>query len=59
MGITDSIINYRRFLKRRNLSDHMVKNYINTLKLFVLWLNIPLERVDHKKSVRIYRVAFG
>lgn len=51
MGITDSIVNYQRFLKRRNLSGHTVKNYINTLKLFVLWLNIPLERVDHKKAL--------
>jgi site-specific recombinase XerD len=44
MSITDSIINYRRFLKRRNFSFHTVKNYINTLKHYVLWLDVPIEK---------------
>ena len=46
MGITDSIVNYRRFLKRRNFSSNTVKNYINTLKHFVVWLDVPIERAD-------------
>jgi site-specific recombinase XerD len=49
MGITDSIINYRRFLKRRNYSTHTVNNYMNHLRHFVLWLDIPIEQVNHKK----------
>ncbi|MBW2193864.1 MAG: tyrosine-type recombinase/integrase [Deltaproteobacteria bacterium] len=49
MDMTNSIVNYRRHLKRRNLSPHTVKNYIHTLKLFVLWLDAPIEKVDHRK----------
>jgi site-specific recombinase XerD len=49
MAITDSIVNYRRHMKRRNYSPHTVKNYMNTLKHFVLWLDVPIEQVTHKK----------
>ena len=49
MVITDALINYRRFLKRRNYSGHTLKNYMNTLKHFILWLDVRLEAVDHKK----------
>ena len=48
MAITDVIIHYRRFLKRRNYSRYTVRNYINTLKHFVLWVNVPIEQVNHK-----------
>ena len=43
MAIIDSIVNYRRYLKRRNCSAHTVKNYMNTLKHFVVWLDMPIE----------------
>ena len=36
-------------MKRRNYSPHTLKNYMNTLKHFVLWLDIPIEQVNHKK----------
>ena len=49
MAITDSIINYRRFLKRRNYSQYTLRNYMNTLKYFVLWLDVPIEQITHKK----------
>jgi site-specific recombinase XerD len=49
MAITDSIINYRRFLKRRNFSKYTLRNYMNTLRHFVLWIDIPIEQVTHKK----------
>ncbi len=49
MAITDSILHYRRFLKRRNCSAHTIKNYMNTLKHFVLWLDVPIEQVNNKK----------
>jgi site-specific recombinase XerD len=49
MAIIDSIINYRRFLKRRNYSSYTLRNYINTLKYFVLWIDVPIEAVTHKK----------
>jgi len=49
MDITNSIINYRRFLKRRNYSLHTVKNYMNMLRHFVLWLDVPVELTSNKK----------
>jgi site-specific recombinase XerD len=49
MAIIDSIVNYRRFLKRRNCSAHTVNNYMNRLKHFVLWLDVPVEDVTHRK----------
>ena len=48
MDITNAIINYRRFLKRKNCSKHTVKNYMSTLKQFVLWVDVPIEQVTHK-----------
>ncbi len=49
MTITDSIIRYRRFLKRRNASPNTVKHYLNGLRHFVLWLDVPIEAVTHRK----------
>jgi site-specific recombinase XerD len=48
MDITNAIINYRRFLKRKNCSKHTIKNYMSTLKQFVLWVDVPIEQVTHK-----------
>jgi len=36
-------------LKRRNYSPHTVKNYMNTLKHFVVWVDVPIEEVTHQK----------
>ena len=44
-------MNYRRFLKRRNVSPHTVKNYLNTLQHFVVWVDVPIEEVTKKKVV--------
>lgn len=49
MGITDSIINYRRSLKRRNFSKYTIRNYMSTLKQFVIWLDMPIDKVTHQK----------
>jgi len=49
MAITDSIIRYRRFLKRKNVSPNTVKNYLHGLKHFVLWLDVPIETVTYRK----------
>ncbi|UCH23506.1 MAG: tyrosine-type recombinase/integrase [Deltaproteobacteria bacterium] len=49
MNITDSIINYRRYLKRRNCSANTVRSYLSNLKQFVLWLDEPIEQVSYKK----------
>jgi len=48
MAITDVIIEYRRFLKRQNCSVNTLRNYMNTLKHFILWLPIPIEAVVHR-----------
>ena len=45
MAITDAIINFRRFLKRRNCSRYTLRNYMNTLKHFVIWISEPIEQV--------------
>jgi site-specific recombinase XerD len=49
MDITNSIVNYRRFLKRRNFSSHTVVNYLNRLKQFILWIEIPIELVTDEE----------
>ncbi|MGZ6238097.1 MAG: tyrosine-type recombinase/integrase [Syntrophales bacterium] len=49
MAITDAIIRYRRFLKRRNVSPNTVKNYLHGLRHFVLWLDVPIEDVTYRK----------
>jgi len=49
MDITDAIIRYRRFLKRRNVSPNTVKSYMNGLKNFVLWLDAPIETITYRK----------
>jgi len=43
------IVNFRRYLKRRNYSQHTVKYYLNILKQFVLWIDVPLEQVNCEK----------
>jgi site-specific recombinase XerD len=43
MAITDSIVNFRRFLKRRNLSAHTIKNYLNSVRHFICWIDVPIE----------------
>lgn len=48
MGITDSIVNFRRFLKRKNLSPHSIKNYLNSVRHFVLWVEVPIESVSRE-----------
>ena len=49
MNMINVIVNFRRYLKRRNYSPHTVKYYLNVLKQFVLWLNVPLEQVRADK----------
>lgn len=49
MEITDALISYRRYLKRRNFSAHTIKNYMNRLKHFIVWVDVPLEQVDYDK----------
>ena len=41
----EALIQYRRFLKRRNYSAHTIKTYMNTLEHFLSWLPLPVEEV--------------
>jgi site-specific recombinase XerD len=36
-------------LKRKNVSPNTVKNYLHGLKHFIVWLDIPIEEVTHRK----------
>jgi site-specific recombinase XerD len=49
MEMTHVIINFRRHLKRRNFSPHTVKYYLNIIKQYVIWLNVPLEQATVEK----------
>jgi site-specific recombinase XerD len=49
MVIINWIVNYRRFLKRRNYSPHTIRNYMSTLRRFVVWLDVPVEEATNKK----------
>jgi len=49
MDITDSIINYRRFLKRKNCAKGTVKNYMNSLKNYAIWIDLPIEEVTNQQ----------
>ena len=49
MAITDSIIGFRRCLKRKNYSPCTVRDYLSTLKQFVLWVDCPIEEVGSRK----------
>lgn len=49
MQMTNVIIDFRRYLKRRNYSRHTVKNYLSVLKEFVIWLDVPIEQFTSQK----------
>jgi len=49
MQMTHVIINFRRHLKRRNFSPHTVKYYLNIVKQYVIWLDVPLEEATVEK----------
>ena len=49
MAITNSIVNFRRFLKRRNYSSHTVDNYLYSLRQFVLWTKVPIEQISPRE----------
>ena len=49
MNMINVIVNFRRYLKRRNYSPHTLKCYLNVIKQFVIWLNVPLEQAGVDK----------
>jgi len=46
IDLTHSIIEYQRHLKRRNFSAHTVINYMSSIKLFILWLKVPVQEAN-------------
>jgi site-specific recombinase XerD len=40
---------YRRSLKRKNLSAYTIKNYMNRIDHFTLWLRVPLEKTTRRE----------
>ncbi len=40
---------YARSLKRKNLSTHTIKNYMNRINHFALWLCVPLEKTTRRE----------
>jgi integrase/recombinase XerC/integrase/recombinase XerD len=49
MQMTHVIINFRRYLKRRNYSPHTVKYYLNIIKQYVIWVDVALELATSEK----------
>lgn len=45
MNLIESIPSYKRYLKRRNLSAHTVRNYLHRLQRFIIWVALPVEEV--------------
>jgi site-specific recombinase XerD len=50
MNSVEWMVRYRRFLKRRNYSVHTIKNYLNILGQFSLWLKRSIEEVTYKET---------
>lgn len=49
MHLSNSIISFRRHLKRRNCSANTLRSYLNDLKQFVVWVDQPIQEVTHQK----------
>ena len=45
MNLTESILRYRQYLKRRNLAPHTIKNYLHRLRQFAVWAVVPMESI--------------
>lgn len=48
-------------MKRKNFSPNTIKNYLNGLKQFLIWVNVPIEEVDYRKVLFYidYQLARG
>ena len=53
MHLTESILNYRQFLKRKNFSNLTIKNYLHRLKRFFCWVAAAVEATT-EKEVKMY-----
>lgn len=39
-------------MKRRNYSPHTIKNYMNSLSQFAIWLDVPIEEATNRKILQ-------
>lgn len=53
MNLSTSILNYKRYLKRKNFSSQSVKSYLSRLKHYLVWLPVPVE-VATDSHVKMY-----
>lgn len=53
MNLTESILSYRRYLKRKNYSPHTIKNYLHRLHRFFSWTSVSIELV-RVENVKLY-----
>jgi len=49
MDISNSILSYKSYLNRRNYCAPTVKRYLNDLKQFLLWVDVPIEQVCEER----------
>lgn len=43
MNLSESILYYKLYLKRKNYSVHTLKSYLHMLQRFLTWLAAPVE----------------
>jgi site-specific recombinase XerD len=53
MNLTESILNYKRYLKRKNFSTQSTKSYLSRLEHYLVWLPVPVE-IATKTHVKMY-----
>jgi site-specific recombinase XerD len=53
MNLTESILNYKRYLKRKNFSTQSTKSYLSRLEHYLVWLPVPVE-IATKTHVKKY-----
>ncbi len=50
MNIKESILHYKRYLKRKNCAELTIKNYLHRLKSFVSWVAVPIEEASPEEA---------
>jgi site-specific recombinase XerD len=48
MNLATSILNYEKYLKRKNFSAQSINSYLYRLKHFLVWIPVPIEAANSK-----------
>ena len=59
MTINESVIDFKRYLKRRNYSPHTIKNYLHVVKHFLMWIDVPVEEVGKEQVITYIEQQLG